>query len=120
MSTFAAPPATTILTPADPGWDDARKAGNPAVDQQPAAIALPRSADDVAAAVDFARRHGLRVAAQGTGRGAVPLGPLADTVLIKTQAMRQLSIDPDARIARAEAGVIWRQGRCSADAWPGS
>ena len=109
MSTFAAPPATTILTPADPGWDDARKAGNPAVDQQPAAIALPRSADDVVAAVDFARLHGLRVAAQGTGRGAVPLGPLADTVLIKTQAMRQLSIDPDARIARAEAGVIWRQ-----------
>ena len=109
MSTFTAPPATTILTPADPGWDDARKAWGPAVDQQPHAIAQPRSADDVVAAVDFARRHGLRVTAQGTGRGAASLGPLADVLLIKTRAMRQLNIDPDARIARAEAGVVWRQ-----------
>ena len=60
-------------------------------------------------AVGHAREHGLRVAAQGTGHGAVPLGDLADTVLIKTHAMRGLVIDPVARIARAEAGVLWRE-----------
>ena len=99
----------TILTCADPGWDEARQAWNMAVDQRPAAVAVPESAQDVAEAVRFARERGLRVAAQGTGHNAGPLGDLADTVLIKTHAMRGLVIDPAARIARAEAGVIWQQ-----------
>jgi FAD/FMN-containing dehydrogenase len=99
----------TILTSADPGWDDARRAWNLAVDQRPAAVAVPRSAADVAAAVGFARDRGLRVAAQGTGHNAAPLGDLAGTVLIKTHAMRRVSIDPVARVARAEAGVTWQE-----------
>ena len=51
-----------IAMPGDPGWDDARRAWNLAVDQHPAAVAQPRSARDVADAVRFARRYGLRVA----------------------------------------------------------
>ena len=35
MTTTSAPPASTILTPADPGWDRARQAWNLAVDQRP-------------------------------------------------------------------------------------
>ena len=50
-----------MLTSGDPGWDGARQAWNLAVDQHPAAIALPRSAEDVVAAVRFARDHGLRL-----------------------------------------------------------
>jgi FAD/FMN-containing dehydrogenase len=99
----------TILTCADPGWDDARQAWDLAVDQRPAAVAVPGSAQDVVEAVRFARDRGLRVAAQGTGHNAGPLGDLADTVLIKTHGMRGLVIDPAARVARAEAGVIWQQ-----------
>jgi FAD/FMN-containing dehydrogenase len=96
-----------IVMPGDPGWDDARQAWNLAVDQHPAAVAWPRSADDVAEVIRFARRHGLRVAAQGTGHNAAPLGPLAGTALVKTGRMRRVSIDPVARIARAEAGAVW-------------
>ncbi|HEY2127531.1 MAG TPA: FAD-binding oxidoreductase [Streptosporangiaceae bacterium] len=106
-STFA-PPASTILTAADPGWDEARQAWNLAVDQQPAAIACPASAPDVMAAVNYARRHGLRVAAQGTGHNAAPLGPLSDSVLIKTDGMRRVTIDPRRMTARAEAGAVWQ------------
>jgi FAD/FMN-containing dehydrogenase len=98
----------TILTPADPGWDQARLAWNLAVDQRPAAIALPESAEQVAAVVRYATDRGLQVAAQGTGHNAGPLGDLSGTVLLKTQALRRVSIDPDARIARVEAGVIMR------------
>ena len=108
MSTVAAPPAT-ILMPGDPGWDDARRAWNLSVDQHPAAVALPESAHDVAVAVRFARDHGLRVAAQGTGHNARPLGSLEDTVLVKTTRMRRVSIDPVARIARVEAGAVWHE-----------
>ena len=106
---LAAPVTTIILMPGDPGWDDARRAWNLAVDQHPAAIALPDSAHDVAVAVGFAREHGLRVAAQGTGHGAAPLGSLAGTILVKTSSLRRVTINPVTRIARAEAGVLWRE-----------
>src|SRR6516162_7040005 len=99
--------AAPILMPGDPGWDDARQAWNLAVGQHPAAVALPRSAQDVADVIRFARQHGSRVAAQGTGHNAAPLGLLADTILLKTEHMRHVSIDPVARIARAEAGTVW-------------
>ncbi|MBA3246032.1 MAG: oxidoreductase, partial [Actinobacteria bacterium] len=50
--------------PRDADWDEARQAWNLAVDQRPAAVALPESALDVVAVVAFAREHGLRVAPQ--------------------------------------------------------
>jgi FAD/FMN-containing dehydrogenase len=107
-ATWAVRPLT-FLTPGDRGWDDARRAWNLSVDQHPAAIAIPKTAHDVVAAVNFAREHGLRVAAQGTGLGASPLGSLADTLLIRTHAMRGISIDSIARTARVEAGVRWQE-----------
>ena len=105
MPAVLAPP--TLIMPGDPGWDEARRAWNLAVDQHPAAVALPTSAQEVADVIRFARHYGLRVAAQGTGHNSAPLGPLADTVLVRTERMRQVIIDPAARIARAEAGVVW-------------
>ncbi len=97
------------ISPGDPGWDGARRAWNLAVDQRPAAVAVPETTQHVVAAVNFAREHGLRVAVQGAGHNAVPLGPLADTLLIKTHAMRRISIDPIIRSAWAEAGVLWQE-----------
>ena len=108
-SAALAPPATTILRPGDPGWDDARRAWNLAVDQHPSALSLAASPQDVVHAVRFACQHGLRVTAQGTGHNPAPLGSLDGTLLIKTAAMRRVSIDPVARIARAEAGALWRE-----------
>jgi hypothetical protein len=96
-----------IVAPGDNNWDEARLAWNLAVDQRPAAVALPESAEDVAAIVAFAKANGLRVAPQGTGHNAGTLGDLSDTILLKTHRMRGVTIDPEKRIARAEAGVIW-------------
>ena len=97
----------TSSAPATHDWDEARLAWNLAVDQRPAAVALPESAEDVAAVVAFARTEGLRVAPQGTGHNAAALEDLSDTILLKTHRMRGVTIDPDTRTARAEAGVIW-------------
>lgn len=97
----------TLVLPGEEAWDDARLAWNLAVDQRPAMVVLPRSAADVQLVVDFAHARGLRVAMQGTGHNASPLGPLDDTVLVKTSAMRGVTIDAEARIARVEAGALW-------------
>jgi FAD/FMN-containing dehydrogenase len=96
-----------VTVAGDAGWDDARAAWNLAVDQRPAAVAEPETVSDVVAVVRFARERGLRVTAQGTGHGAAPHGPLQDTVLIKTHRMRVVGIDPEARLARAQAGATW-------------
>jgi FAD/FMN-containing dehydrogenase len=65
-----------VLGPDDPGWDDARRPWNLSVDQHPAAVATPESAQDVVAVIDVARQHGLRVAPQGTGHSASPRASL--------------------------------------------
>jgi hypothetical protein len=96
------------VTPADAHWDEARLAWNLAVEQRPAAVAIPETADDIAEVVRFARANGLRVAGQSTGHNAHPLAAgLANTVLVKTHKMRAVTIDPQAGIARAEAGALW-------------
>src|SRR5262245_58875900 len=98
-----------VVLPGDEGWDGSRLAWNLAVDQRPAAVVYAETAEDVVAAVDFAREHGLRVAPQGTGHNAHPLGDLADTLLLKTERMRRVGIDPEGRRARVEAGVLWAE-----------
>jgi FAD/FMN-containing dehydrogenase len=96
-----------VHLPGDPGFDDARVPWNVAVDQRPAAVAYPATTREVADIVLAARGAGLRVAAQGTGHNAGPLGALDAVVLVRTSAMTRVTIDPEARIARAEAGALW-------------
>jgi FAD/FMN-containing dehydrogenase len=99
-----------VLPGQDGRWDQARRAWNLAVDQEPAAVVVPGSADDVVAAVDLALERGQRLAAQTTGHAAAPLvanGPFGDTIRLRTQRMRGVSVDPDARIVRVEAGAVW-------------
>lgn len=92
----------------DEGWDQARLAWNLAAEQDPAAVVYAESPDDVAAAVSYARENGLGVAGQGTGHGAVPLGPISDVVLVKTERMNRVEVDPGGETATVGAGVIWR------------
>jgi FAD/FMN-containing dehydrogenase len=99
--------AGEIVMPGDSGWDAARQAWNLAVDQRPFAVALVESAEDVAAVVDFAHVHGLRVAPQSTGHGAAAMTGLEDAILVKVERMRGVQIDAAARRARVEAGAIW-------------
>ena len=75
----------------------------------PAAIALPRDASDVVAAVGHAAAGGLRIAPQATGHNAEPLGSLADTLLIDVRALQEVSIDPAARRVRVGGGVKWER-----------
>jgi hypothetical protein len=99
--------AGSVIAPGEPGWDEARQAFNVAVDQRPALVAVAQDARDVAAVVRFAAERELRVAVQATGHNPIPLGDLSRSVLLKTSAMNQFTIDPDARRARVEAGVKW-------------
>jgi hypothetical protein len=97
--------AGRITTPSDADWDLARMAWNLAADQRPRAVVAVESAEDVAKTIRFAVANDLRIAAQGTGHGAVALGSLEDAILVKTERMKGIEVDPDAQTARVEAGV---------------
>jgi FAD/FMN-containing dehydrogenase len=99
--------AASLLTRQDANWDLERIAFNTLVDQQPAGIALPRSAEDVSDIVRSAAADGKRVAAQATGHNAAPLGSLANTVLVRTAGLGSVEIDADTRSARVGAGALW-------------
>jgi len=96
-----------LVAPGDAEWDLVRRAWNLAVDQQPALVAVPADADDVVAIMRYARAQGLKVAPQGTGHNASAIASLAGTILVQTQRMRGVEIDPETQIARVQAGALW-------------
>ena len=96
-----------VALPGDPGWDDARSAFNLLLDQHPAAVAFAADAEDVAAAVGYARQAGLRVAPQATAHNQGPLGDLENTLLLNVRALQEVHVDPGAQRVRVGAGVKW-------------
>lgn len=96
-----------VSTPSDSDWDADRTPWAVNVDQRPALVVRPRDTHDVVTAVRFAAAHGLQIAAQGTGHNAAPLGDLAGTMLVRTDLMRAVTIDPAAKSARVDAGALW-------------
>jgi FAD/FMN-containing dehydrogenase len=96
-----------LVLRSEPGFDDARLGFNLVADLRPAMVAHPACAEDVREIVAFAARHGLRVLVQTTGHSAAPLGDLSDVILVRTGAMRGVTIDPGRRTARVEAGAVW-------------
>ena len=96
-----------VLRPGQDGWDDARQAWNLTADQRPAAVAMPRTAEEVVEVVSWARSQGMRVAAQGTGHAAAAHRSLDGAVLVKTSRLREVHIDPELRRARVGAGTTW-------------
>ena len=96
-----------VVLPDDEEYDVARRAWNLTHDLRPAMVALPVTAEDLREIVLYAREQGLRVLVQGTGHNGTPFGDLSETILVRTSAMRGVHVDPDARIARVQAGALW-------------
>ncbi|KUL37153.1 FAD-binding protein [Streptomyces sp. NRRL F-4489] len=96
-----------VFRPGDAGYDAERSGFQAGYRHRPAVIAGVADADDVAAAVAFARAHRLPVAVQVTGHG---LSAATDGgLLISTRRMSQVTVDPATRTARVAAGAVWSQ-----------
>ena len=102
-------PADRVAFRGDTAYDALRIPWNVAVDQRPAAVALPHTAAEVSAVVRAAADAGLRVAPQSTGHNAGPLAArgLDDVVVVRTSAMNLAISDPSRGIVRVEGGAIW-------------
>jgi FAD/FMN-containing dehydrogenase len=94
----------SIHTPDDPEYAALSTPWLLAVPMRPAAVVAVRTAEDVAATVRFARRHGCTVGVQATGHGA--RSSLAGHILVVTSGLDELTVHPEGW-ARVGAGVKW-------------
>ena len=96
-----------LVRPADPTYEVHRRVWNGSIDRHPALIARCTGVADVIAAVRFARRTGLVVAVRGGGHSFPGHSVCDGGILIDLAPMRGIRVDPEARTARAQAGVLW-------------
>jgi FAD/FMN-containing dehydrogenase len=96
-----------LLQPGDGGYDEARRVWNGMIDRRPALIARCAGTADVMAAVNFARDHRLLVSVKGGGHNITGNAVCEAGLMLDLSAMKSVRVDPDARTARAEAGLTW-------------
>jgi FAD/FMN-containing dehydrogenase len=96
-----------LVLPESPGYDEARRIWNGAIDRRPACIARCSGVADVVEAVRFARQRDLLVAVRAGGHGVGGHALCDDGLVIDLSGMRGIRVDPAARTARADAGVLW-------------
>ena len=96
-----------LIRPDDGRYDEARKVYNAMIDRRPGLIARCGGPDDVAAAVDFARREDVLVSIRGGGHNAGGLGVCDDGLVIDLSEMRQVEVDPQRQTVRVQGGATW-------------
>jgi FAD/FMN-containing dehydrogenase len=95
-----------LLRPGGGDWDDAIRLWNGMVAREPALVARPASAEDVATLVDVARQHGLLLSVKGGGHNIAGTAVAPDGLLLDMSGMREVSVDPEARLAHVGPGCL--------------
>jgi FAD/FMN-containing dehydrogenase len=96
----------SLIRPNDATYDGERRIWNGSIDRRPGLIARCVGVADVISAVRFAREHEQLVAVR-SGRHSYPgLGVCDGGMVIDLGQMKGIRVDPDARTARAQAGVL--------------
>jgi hypothetical protein len=94
-----------VLQPGDPGYDDACSAWNRSHVHRPAVVVVAATTSDVVEAVRFAAAAGLGLGVQATGHG---VARTADGgVLLRTERLDGVLVDPVSRTALVKAGATW-------------
>ena len=96
-----------LIRPAELTYDVHRKVWNGSIDRYPALIARCAGVADVRAAVGFAKASGLPVAVRGGGHSFPGSSVCDGGIVIDLGSMKGIRVDPEARTARVQAGVLW-------------
>ena len=95
-----------LIRPGDPNYDEHRKVWNGSIERSPAVIARCAGTQEVVDAVELARESGLPTAVRGGGHSFPGHSTCDDGIVIDLGKMKGITVDPDGRTARVEAGVL--------------
>lgn len=94
-----------VYLPNNKKYEKAKKSWALTVEHKPALIIEVKNTADVISAVHFANKHNLYIAVQSTGHGASR--PCIGHMLIKTNLMKEFSIDVNTQTLTTDAGATW-------------
>lgn len=94
-----------LIGPEDPEYDTARSVWNGMIDRHPSMVVECAGADDIVAALYFARDAGLPVTVRGAGHNVAGQAVADDALVIDLGPMNHVEIDAKARIARVGPGA---------------
>lgn len=97
----------TLIRPGDEAYDDARRVWNGMIDRHPALIVQCTDVDDVVASVQFASSHNLPLAVRGGGHNVAGFATCDDGIVIDLSPMKNIEVDGQAQMARAQGGLVW-------------
>jgi FAD/FMN-containing dehydrogenase len=95
-----------LLRPGEQGWNEAVAIWNGMMAKSPALVLQPASSRDVAAAVSFARDHGLLVSIKGGGHNIAGISIAEGGLTLDQSGMREVVVDPQARLAHVGPGCL--------------
>ena len=95
-----------LIRPDDARYDDWRRIWNGSIDRRPGLIARCAGVADVISAVRFAAEHGQLVAVRSGGHSYPGLCVCDGGMVIDLGQMKGIRVDPEARTASAQAGVL--------------
>jgi FAD/FMN-containing dehydrogenase len=95
-----------LVAPDHPDYEQVRRIWNGSIDRHPALIARCAGASDVMAAVRYGQASGVPVAVRSGGHSFPGLSVADDALIIDLSLMKSVRVDPEARVARVQAGVL--------------
>ena len=96
-----------IIEPGGETYEQARKVYNGMIDRKPRLIVKCTDVADVMAAIQLAKRTGLKISIRGGGHNAAGLGVCDDGIVVDLSPMNYVRVDPLSRTVLVGGGCKW-------------
>jgi FAD/FMN-containing dehydrogenase len=94
-----------IIQPGDSNYDESRKIWNAMIDKKPSLIVQVANADDVSAAIKFAKENKLEITIRGAGHNIAGNCICDDGLMIDFSMMKKVQVNPDKKTAIVQPGA---------------
>jgi len=96
-----------LISPEDPGYDEARRVYNAMIDKRPALIVRACDVADVIAVVNFARETGALLAVRCGMHNPAGFSVVDDGIVLDLSLLKGIRVDPNEQLATVQGGCTF-------------